>query len=93
MTSRDFCFWLQGFLELRDSKDSKDGMVTEEQISIIKRHLAPVFKHEIDPSMGSESHQEKLNEIHTNLDQVTKTAEEVKKQAGSGHMGPIVMRC
>ncbi len=31
---------------------------------MIKKHLALVFKHEIDPSMGDEEHQKVLNKIH-----------------------------
>jgi len=50
MTSRDFCFWLQGFFE--------------RQTKIVKAHLALVFKHEIDPSFGNEEHQNTLNNIH-----------------------------
>lgn len=62
MTSRDFCYWLQGYLELRpghhDSLDPK-------QLECIQKHLALVFKHEIDPSAGSQAHQVELNEIHS----------------------------
>jgi hypothetical protein len=45
MTSRDFCYWLQGFFELQQS-DQLDA----EQTESVKRHLSMVFKHEIDPS-------------------------------------------
>lgn len=47
MTSRDFCYWLQGYLELRGSVI---GM-TDAQVESITKHLAMVFKHEIDPAM------------------------------------------
>jgi hypothetical protein len=46
MTSRDFCFWLQGHFELA-KPITIDATTTE----LIKRHLNLVFKHEIDPSM------------------------------------------
>ena len=46
MTSRDFCYWLQGMFELSDPKS-----LTKEQTSLIKKHLHMVFEHEIDPSM------------------------------------------
>lgn len=59
MTSRDFAYWLQGFFEITDAKE-----ITKEQTEIVKRHLAMVFKHEIDPSMGDEVHQEGLSQIH-----------------------------
>jgi hypothetical protein len=60
MTSRDFAYWLQGYFELRPS----DGPLTGEQADLIRRHLALVFAHEIDPSAGDAAHQAKLNEVH-----------------------------
>lgn len=60
MHARDFCFWLQGFFEVANP----DGM-TREQVSMVKRHLALVFKHEIDPAMGDAQHQTALNDIHS----------------------------
>lgn len=60
MTSRDFCYWLQGFFELA----KPDAELTIEQKHTIKNHLALVFKHEIDPSMGAQPHQNTLNGIH-----------------------------
>lgn len=48
MTSRDFCFWLQGYIELADPDD---GGLTSNQLRCVSRHLALVFKHEIDPSV------------------------------------------
>jgi hypothetical protein len=43
MTSRDFCFWLQGYLEI-----SKTTAISYESTAIIKKYLAMVFEHEID---------------------------------------------
>jgi hypothetical protein len=65
MTSRDFCYWLQGFFELRKAGNYTGG-VDENQVKMIEKHLALVFKHEIDPSMGDESEQNELNTIHNN---------------------------
>lgn len=59
MTSRDFAYWLQGLFEL-GSPESLDA----KQTALIKAHLAMVFAHEIDPSMGSPAHQEKLSALH-----------------------------
>lgn len=59
MTSRDFCFWLQGFFELT----AETGM-SKEQAEMVQRHLALVFTHEIDPSMGGAAHQTKLDAVH-----------------------------
>jgi len=60
MTSRDFAYWLQGFFEI-----SNTSSITPEQTKMIKNHLNLVFKHEIDPSMGDEKHQQELNTIHS----------------------------
>jgi hypothetical protein len=46
MTSRDFCFWFQGFLELTESKE-----LSQKQLETIRNHLNMVFVHEIDPSI------------------------------------------
>ena len=65
MTSRDFCFWLQGFLELRAGAlgTAREGL-TVAQTECIARHLALVFEHEIDPSAGEPGLQAALNAIH-----------------------------
>jgi hypothetical protein len=63
MTSRDFCYWLQGFFEL-----AGPGVeLNAERAAMIGRHLNLVFKHEIDPSMGGSAEQKKLNEIHAKI--------------------------
>ena len=63
MTSRDFCYWLQGFFELRDAEPVSEGL-SAQQTELLRKHLALVFKHEIDPSAGPPALQEKLQEIH-----------------------------
>lgn len=60
MTSRDFCYWLQGYLEIEGAK----AELTGEKLESVKKHLALVFVHEIDPSHGNAEHQAKLNVIH-----------------------------
>ena len=62
MTSRDFCYWLQGFLEIQE--DSVSLSITPQQVNVLRKHLNLVFKHEIDPSMGDSKHQQELNKIH-----------------------------
>ena len=61
MQSRDFCYWLQGYFEINGANADTLSSV---QLDTIKKHLALVFVHEIDPSMGDESHQDKLNAVH-----------------------------
>lgn len=79
MTSRDFCFWLQGFFEL-----GKPISLDAAQTDLVKRHLGLVFLHEIDPSAGGPEVQAKLNDAH-----------EAKPATKIGGVGPggIVMRC
>lgn len=61
MKARDFCYWLQGFFELRGTT-----AMSEEQVVAVKNHLALVFKHEIDPSIdgGDQATQAQLGAIH-----------------------------
>jgi hypothetical protein len=40
MDSKAFCYWLNGFMELRDSDDHG---LTERQVDIIKDHLKLIF--------------------------------------------------
>lgn len=63
MTSRDFCYWLQGFFELGTIPGNTPAL-SATQIAAIQRHLELVFKHEIDPSMGDAKHYAKLDAIH-----------------------------
>jgi hypothetical protein len=79
MNSRDFSFWLQGFFELTNTA----GGMTPEQTDAVKRHLALVFRHEIDPSMGNQGHQTDLDTIHAG-----KIGGEVQTP-----LGPVKYRC
>jgi len=62
MKSRDFAFWLQGFFEVSAATE-----LTAQQTEMVKKHLALVFKHEIDPAMGDKKHQKELNSIHKTI--------------------------
>jgi hypothetical protein len=62
MTSRDFCYWLQGYFEV-----AKPKTVNAEEIAMIQRHLSLVFVHEIDPSFGDQKAQGVLNQIHQGI--------------------------
>ena len=50
MTSRDYCYWLQGFFELNQPE-----AITEAQLQIIKNHLNLVFIHDIDVTERKEA--------------------------------------
>lgn len=80
MTSRDFAFWLQGFLEV-----SQPETIGTKETEIIKKHLNLVFVHEIDPAMGDSEHQQKLNDIHSGKHQTN--------GGKSNSSGELIMRC
>lgn len=61
MTSRDFCYWLQGYLEVTAAAEAVT--LTTEQITCVQKHLALVFVHEIDPSFPP-SQKKVLDSIH-----------------------------
>lgn len=72
MTSRDFCFWLQGFFEIEQAHGKAElPVLNTSQVEMIKRHLGLVFLHEIDPSMGSKEKQDKLNQIHDDVESIS----------------------
>lgn len=88
MTSRDFCYWLQGFFELSGAEARG---LNGDQVAAIKGHLALVFKHEIDPSAGPPEHQAELNAIHS---AIKKVEEKVDSHVHAPHARPdLVMRC
>jgi len=60
MTSRDFCYWLQGYIEITDGRKAT---LDAQQVECIRKHLAMVFKHEIDPSFGKDG--PALDAIHS----------------------------
>lgn len=66
MTSRDFCYWLQGYFEIKEGENTvpSNRQLTHEQVCMIKSHLAMVFAHEIDPSHGDKKHQDILSQLH-----------------------------
>jgi hypothetical protein len=67
MTSRDFVYWLQGYFEILGStgnRDTNEGALTSGQVECIRKHLAMVFIHEIDPSHGGKEHQGTLTNVH-----------------------------
>lgn len=85
MTSRDFVYWLQGYFELAEA-DHRDEL-NAAQVEIVRRHLALVFTHEIDPGMGDDEHQSKLNKLHGG------SAVETTKQQPNPPPGGVLYRC
>jgi hypothetical protein len=70
MTSRDFCYWLQGFFELGGTEAAQKGL-TPAQAECVARHLRLVFAHEIDhvqvagDPRAADELRKKLDEIHS----------------------------
>lgn len=49
MSTRDFCYWLQGYFEINGGTELlQPGLLSSDKVKIIKNHLALVFKHDID---------------------------------------------
>lgn len=73
MTSRDFCYWLQGYFEILGANNptTEQQALTPAQTAMIGRHLALVFKHEIDPSIdkGDPHAKAVLDALHNGLPQ------------------------
>jgi len=99
MTSRDFCFWLQGFFEIVSAGPQppepagRPIALSAAQADMVRRHLALVFKHEIDPSMGNAEHQAKLDEVHK-PPTVDLTGQKPAWMQGKANVpGGPVMRC
>jgi hypothetical protein len=62
----NFCYWLQGFFEIKDAGgETTTAGLSGTQTKCIRQHLNLVFKHAIDPSLGSEEHVAELRKIHT----------------------------
>lgn len=92
MKMENFCYWLQGFFELK--QDAHKVGFTPEQAAMIEKHLAMVFVHDIDPKAGSPEEQEKLNKIHDGIKKATELAQHaLEKAANPPRRPPPVMRC
>ena len=59
MKASEFCYWLQGFFELR-AASSPVKAIDGNQAAMIERHLAMVFVHDLDPQQVAD----KLQEAH-----------------------------
>lgn len=83
MKSVEFCYWLQGLFEL-GNPTSLDAVQTD----LVKRHLAMVFKHEIDPSYGKADAQTALSAIHN-------TGKQQHPPVAHDHVHPgdVLLRC
>jgi hypothetical protein len=64
MKATEFCYWLQGYFEIDQASARPGKSLTDEQVELIERHLALVFKHDIDPQAGPPEYQQTLNNIH-----------------------------
>lgn len=85
MNSRDFCYWLQGLFEV-----GQPTTLNANQIDLIKRHLAMVFLHEIDPSFGPKQKQDALNDAHESK---PKPPKKPPPDFGGHGPGGTIIRC
>lgn len=85
MTSRDFCYWLQGMLELSGATE-----LDARQTDLVRRHLNMVFVHEIDPSFPKDQ-QAALQAAHDG--KPPEKPQEVHVHHHHGHPGDKLIRC
>ena len=86
MKAVEFCYWLQGYFEL--TNNDGDGLPIElniEQVGMIQRHLALVFKHDIDPNQGPADLQAELQKIHDGIP--------IEVASVDSKSPPIICRC
>jgi len=89
MTSRDFAYWLQGFFEVSDAKT-----LNSKQTEIIKKHLALVFFHEIDPSYSNDEEvQAKMNVIHAGESEPVHMVEHHIPKTNPNDREQVIYRC
>lgn len=95
MTSRDFCYWLQGYIEIsRGAEKAPPLALDAHQVDVIRRHLEMVFIHEIDPSAGPPAHQAELDAVHKPpLDVPHDPANPERPKIGGVGPGGTLYRC
>jgi len=96
MKAHEFCYWLQGFFEIYDAACEGAPALNCEQAALVQKHLALVFKHEIDAKYGDNKHQAELNEIHEGTGGIadTEAVYNPPNPPSSGPSGgPTVFRC
>ncbi len=80
MKTENFCFWLQGYFEL-----ANPSIIDAKGVELIKKHLAMVFIHDIDPSEGNKVMQDVLNEIHSKPEETNGNAKPDNKKLPGGN--------
>lgn len=85
MTSREFCYWLQGFFEIEGNALHD---LNPDQVQLVKKHLDMVFVHEIDPSYPKDQ-QAGLDAAHTGSPNISGSG---GKALPSSYHDPII-RC
>jgi len=62
MRAVEFCYFLQGYMELANPET-----ISEKDLEMIKGHLKLAFRDDIDPSMGTYEHQMELSAAHEGM--------------------------
>jgi hypothetical protein len=69
MTSRDFAYWLQGYLEINGAQSTDPARPVRHalnplQVDVIQNHLALVFLHEIDLENAQKADAQVAQAVH-----------------------------
>ncbi len=92
MMARDFVYWLQGYLELTPGQPAP---LTAEQVDKVRRHLALVFVHDLDPTLKSQNKriEEMAQKIHDDLLKPGPSLVYQPSKTDPQGIGPLVVRC
>jgi len=83
MTSRDFVYWLQGYLEIA-SAGNKKAQLDADQLECVQKHLNLVFKHEIDPGFDDAEELQKIHNPEVKAKKVPKNRDDLDRLLGPG---------
>jgi hypothetical protein len=72
VNATEFCYWLQGYIEVTKAGQPPGNSplmwtLNQGQLDVIDRHLALVFRSDIDPKQGPPAVQQQLQTIHDGL--------------------------
>ncbi len=92
MMARDFIYWLQGYLELTPDQPAP---LSAQQVEKIRRHLALVFVHDLDPTLKSQNKriEELAQKIHDDLLTPQPSLVYQPSKTEQQSIGPLVVRC
>ncbi len=98
MTSREFCYWLQGYFDIAHTGAAPPEPISrynlqDHHVELIRKHLSLVFKHEIDPSYGAQPIQDALNALHNPPKPQNQTGAFTPSNGMAGNNPNLLVRC